>query len=86
MKCSNCGKEIKNIMLKMSIGNGDSYWTDEPIKNNDMSVSIFTDSMWAGYELTTEEQKDLILCPYCRGYPFGNKIQVYDVVEIACYK
>ena len=38
-------------------------------------------------ELTEEEMRERIECPYCKQFPFGSEeIQVYDVVRIVCFK
>ena len=39
------------------------------------------------YELSDEEQKDRICCPYCNRFPFiSEEIQIEEIVRIICFK
>ncbi len=89
MKCQKCGEQIKEINANVFNCDGsDSYYTF-PIKQVPHNAIYFeTDINWTGYDLTDEERKETIECPYCHKYPFSDKeeIQTYEIVRVVCFK
>ena len=51
-------------------------------------MTFTTNKNWTDYELTDEERKDGIRCPYCGKYPFDMKseIEIYEPVEVMMWK
>ncbi len=89
MKCEKCGKEITHISTNKFAFDGSDYNDTIGIEEDENynAVIMETDRNWTGYELTEEEMKERICCPYCNQFPFGsNEIQVFDVVRIVCFK
>lgn len=88
MKCEKCGKDLSYLYLdKFNYDGSDNFvkhYLEECLIN---AVVIETDSNWTGYELSEEEQKETIVCPYCNKFPFKKEeIQAYDVVKIVMFK
>ena len=89
MKCEKCGKDITYIKTSKFLHDGSDYDIDISIKEDKFfnAVIMETDKNWTGYELTEEEMRERIECPYCKQFPFGSEeIQIYDVVRIVCFK
>lgn len=89
MKCQKCGKEIKELRIDFFEYDGRDDFYLRPIKQvSDNAVIIDVDENWTGYELTDEERKETIECPYCKKYPFKDdlEIQIYEVVRVVCFK
>ena len=89
MRCQKCGKIIKDVRVNFFEydGNDDFYlMPTRQVPNN--AVVIDVDNNWTGYDLTDEERKETIECPYCHKYPFKDdiEIQTYEVVRIVCFK
>ena len=89
MKCAKCGKEITSITTSRFAYDGSDYDTTLGIEEHEdyNAVIMETDRNWTGYELTEEEMRERMLCPYCNKFPFGSdEIQVFNVVRIVCFK
>ena len=89
LKCKNCGAEIKEIRANVFNYDGsDSFYTFPVKQVPHNAVEFETTIDWTGYELTDEERKDTIECPYCRKYPFDKKleIQTYEILRVVCFK
>lgn len=89
MKCAKCGKEIHTVLLNMFNFNGSDDFFETDIEETEYcdAVCISTYQSWTGYELSEEEQRETILCPFCEQFPFkSGEIGVYDKVEIVCFK
>ena len=89
MKCAKCGKEITSISTSRFAYDGSDYNTTLGIEEHEdyNAVIMETDSNWTGYELTEEEMRERLCCPFCNQFPFdSNEIQIYDVVRIVCFK
>ena len=89
MKCEKCGKDIAHITTSRFSYDGSDYDDTIGIEEDEHynAVIMETDKNWTGYELSEEEMRERIECPYCKQFPFGNEeIQVYDVVRIVCFK
>lgn len=89
MKCKKCGKDIKEIKANVFNYDGSDSCCMFPIKQVPHNAVYFeTDTNWTGYELTDEERKETIECPYCKKYPFDDKavIQTYEIVRVVCFK
>ena len=89
MKCEKCGKDITHIKTSKFSYDGSNYDATIVIEEDEHfnAVIMETDRNWTGYELTEEEMRERIECPYCKQFPFGSEeIQVYDVVRIVCFK
>ena len=90
MKCSNCGKEIKEI--ETNFFNRDGSDSFEKVEINEVAevdgVSMIVDSNWCGADLTEEEQKEIMLCPFCKEYPFdkNKEIDIYEQLVVVCFK
>lgn len=88
-KCKNCGKEINEVVIYKFDCEGNDYEQKIRFKQVPTNAICFdTDINWCGYDLTDEEQKEDIQCPYCKEYPFDKniEIQVFDFVRIVCFK
>lgn len=89
MKCAKCGKEITSIGTSRFDYDGSDYDTTLGIEEHEdyNAVIMETDRSWTGYELSEEEMREHMCCPYCKQFPFGsNEIQIFDVVRIVCFK
>lgn len=89
MKCGKCGKDITHITTSRFSYDGSDYDDTIGIEEDEHynAVIMETDRNWTGYELTEEEMRERIECPYCKQFPFeSEEIQVYDVVRIVCFK
>ena len=89
MKCEKCGKGITHITTSRFSYDGSDYDDTIGIEEDEHynAVIMETDRNWTGYELTEEEMRERIECPYCKQFPFGSEeIQIYDVVRIVCFK
>lgn len=88
MKCEKCGKEINNILINTFNYDGSDNYYEYPIteyEENAVTVDVHHD--WTGDELTEEEQKDTICCPYCKQFPFiSEEIQTEQIVRIICFR
>ena len=84
--CERCGKKIDHI--NTSIFNYDGTDSDHsiPVQYEPVSgcVSFTTTPNWTDYELTDEERKEGIRCPYCGKYPFDKdcEIELYEPVSV----
>lgn len=89
MKCAKCGRKMTSIVTSRFSYDGSDYEDTLGIEEHGdyNAVIMETDKNWTGYELTEEEMREKMHCPYCRQFPFGsNEIQIYDVVRIVCFK
>ena len=89
MKCKKCGEEIKEIRTNIFNRDGSDSYYDFSIKQVPHNAVYFeTDTSWTGYELSDEERKESIKCPYCKKYPFDDKveIQTYEILRVVCFK
>lgn len=84
--CECCGKKIDHI--NTSVFNYDGTDSDRsiPVVYEPVSgcVSFTTTPNWTDYDLTDEERKEGIRCPYCGKYPFDKEceIELYEPVEV----
>ena len=84
--CEKCGKEIDHI--NTSVFNYDGSDSDYSIpitySKENGCVSFSTSQKWTGYDLTDEEQKEGIRCPYCGKFPFDDSIEIefYEPVKV----
>lgn len=88
-KCKKCGKEINEVVINAFTYDGDDIIKNVPFKQVLTNAIYFeTDINWTGYDLTDEERKEGIECPYCKKYPFDDKeeIQIYEIVRVVCFK
>ena len=89
MKCVKCGKEITSIVTSRFAYDGSNYEDTVGIEEHEdyNAVIMETSRDWTGCELSEEEIRDIIRCPYCNQFPFGSdEVQIYDVVRIVCFK
>lgn len=89
LKCKKCGAEIKEIRANVFNYDGSDSFRTFSVKQVPYNAVVFeTDINWTGYELTDEERKDTIECPYCHKYPFDDKteIQTYEILRVVCFK
>lgn len=88
VKCERCNKKISSLLVNIFNYDGSDSDKEIPIHEYEINaVTIDVDSNWCGYELTEEEQRERILCPHCKQFPFKNKeIQVHEIVRIVCFK
>lgn len=95
MVCEKCGKEIDKVVTNRFDRDGSDYELFYPLIDVDYreleedgkAVYFETDQNWTGYELTEEEQIEIIECPYCGKFPFKHEeVQVYDIVRVVCFK
>ena len=88
MKCEKCGKQINSLLIDTFNYDGSDNYYEYPIKEyeeNAATIDVYHD--WTGYELTEEEQKNTIHCPYCNQFPFiCEEIQTENIVRIICFK
>lgn len=88
--CECCGKEIDHINTSHFNHDGTDSDVSYQIQYEPCSgcVSITTDRNWTDYELTDEERKEGIRCPYCGKYPFDKncEIELYESVEVMMWK
>ena len=88
-KCKNCSKEINEVIIRQFTYDGADIPVKVPFKQVPSNAIYFeTDINWCGYDLTDEERKEDINCPYCGKYPFEEKeeIQTYEIVRVVCFK
>lgn len=88
IKCQKCGKEIESIITRSFDRMGNDYSEKRELEEYEVdAVGFDVDANWCGYDLTEEEQRELIECPCCYNYPFENKeIQVYEIVRVIGFK
>lgn len=88
MKCEKCGKEIDKLLInRFNYDGSDSEYKYYITEYEENAVTVDVDQNWTGYELTEEEQKDTICCPYCKKFPFiSEEIQTEEIVRIICFK
>ena len=88
MKCEKCGKEISNLLVIVFNFDGSDSEYKYPISECEESAVFFdADTDWTGYALPEEKQKDTILCPHCKQFPFKkDEIQVENIVRAICFK
>lgn len=84
--CEKCGKEIDHINTSVFSYDGSDSDYSFPItySKENGCVSFSTSQKWTGYDLTDDEQKERICCPYCGKYPFDDSIEIefYEPVEV----
>ena len=85
--CEKCGKKIDHIITSVfnSYDGSDSEYSLPIAYDEDGGcVQFSTTQNWTGYDLTDEEQKDRICCPFCREYPFdaNEEIELYEPEEV----
>jgi DNA-directed RNA polymerase subunit RPC12/RpoP len=84
--CERCGKKIAHINTSVFNYDGSDSDVSLPVQYDPTSgcISFTTSQNWTSYELTDEERKDDIRCPYCGKYPFDMKceIELYESVEV----
>ncbi len=84
--CEKCGKEIEHINTSVFNYDGSDSDYSVPItySKENGCVSFSTSQKWTGYDLTDEEQKERIRCPYCGKFPFDDSIEIefYEPVEV----
>ena len=84
--CERCGKLIDHI--NTSVFNYDGSDSPHSLQitydKQSQCVAFSTTPNWTGYELSDEELKDDIRCPYCGEYPFDAdvEIELYEPVEV----
>ena len=87
MICEKCGKQIDNLLIDTFLSDGSDTDMLHEIEENETVVWFETSQNWTGYELTEEEQREKISCPYCKQFPFKHgEVQVIDVVRVVCFK
>ena len=88
IKCENCGKEIKHIITRSFDRFGNDFEDIRELTEYEVdAVGFDIDKNWCGYDLTENEQRELIECPYCHKYPFeNNEIQIYEIVRVIGFK
>ena len=87
MICEKCGKQINNLLIDTFLYDGSDTDISHDIQEDETAVWFETTQNWAGYELTEEEQRERIICPYCKQFPFKHQeVQVIDVVRVICFK
>lgn len=87
MICEKCGKQIDNLLIDTFLRDGSDIDESPYIEENKTAVWFETTQNWTGYELTEEEQREHILCPYCKKFPFKHReVQVFNVVRVVCFK
>lgn len=88
MICEKCGKKIDGLNVNVFNFDGSDSDTQIPIDETSKHVAIIElEKNWTGYELSEEEQRDTITCPYCKQYPFEyEEIDTYEFVRVVCYK
>jgi len=88
--CEKCGKKIDHIITSVFNYDGSDSDYSIPItySKENGCVSFSTSQKWTGYDLTDEEQKDRICCPYCGKFPFddGIEIEFYEPVEVMMWE
>ena len=84
--CEKCGKEIDHIITSVFNYDGSDSDCSIPItyRNEYGCVSFSTSKDWTGYDLTDEEQKERISCPYCGKFPFDDseEFNFHESVEV----
>lgn len=88
MKCEKCGKQINNLLVDIFTRDGSDRDFEVPISEHEVNaVAVEVNHNWVGDELSEEEQKNTIRCPYCKQFPFeSEEIQTEEVVRIICFK
>lgn len=87
MRCEKCGRKINSLLVDFF--NYDGSDSDYEISLNERGRAAFVDvnKNWTGYELSKNEQKNTICCPYCKQFPFkSNEIQVESIIRVICFK
>lgn len=86
--CQICNSEIDYIITRKFDTMGNDYSLKKELEEYEVdAVGFDIDQNWCGYDLTEEEQRELIECPYCNNYPFKNKeIQIYEIVRVIGFK
>ena len=84
--CEKCGREIDHINTSVFNYDGSDSDYSIPITYSEENgcISFSTSQKWTGYDLTDEEQKEGIRCPYCGKFPFDDSIEIefYEPVEV----
>ena len=76
--CGCCGKEIDHINTSVFNYDGSDSDVSIPVLQEPSGggVSFDTNRNWTSYELTDEERKDDIRCPFCGKYPFDRNVEI----------
>lgn len=88
-KCGHCGKDINHVMVNFFNHEGqDSFIPCEFSEYENNAIELDVDHNWTGDELTDEEAKETIVCPYCGKFPFDEKeeLQVYEIVRLVMFR
>lgn len=84
--CERCGKKIDRINTSVFNYDGTDLDHSIPILYEPYSgcITFTTTPNWTDYDLTDEERKEGIRCPYCRKYPFDKdcEIELYEPVNV----
>ena len=88
IECQICGSKIDHIITRSFDRMGNDYSETKGLEEyEEDAVGFDTDANWCGYDLTEEEQRELIECPCCYNYPFENKeIQIHEIVRVISFK
>ena len=88
--CERCGKKIDHINTSIFNHDGTDSTHEIPIQYAPGSgcVTFEINRNWTDYDLTDEERKEGIRCPYCGKYPFDPdaEIELYEPVEVMMWK
>lgn len=89
--CKHCGFPVNEVLCSCFTHEGAdseaSFPVEEPAQHPGVA-EFFVPTSWTGYDLTTEEQAECILCPHCRKFPFDEKagINVQTLVSVVCFE
>ena len=88
MKCERCGHETDSLSVLTFDRFGSDYWDEVILEEAENSAVLAeTSRNWTGYELSEEEMKDTIRCPYCKKWPFkSDEIQIFEPVLLVMFK
>lgn len=88
MKCEICGKKLDSLLINTFDRFGSDYWDEVMIEECEKdAVIVETTRNWTGYELSEEEMRETVVCPYCKKWPFrSEELQIHEPVHLVMFK
>ena len=88
MNCEICGKQLDSLLINTFDRFGSDYWDEVTIDEcEEDAVVVETTQNWTGYELSEEEMRETVVCPYCKKWPFhSEELQIYETVRVVMFK
>lgn len=88
MKCRQCGNQLDSLLILTFDPFGSDYWDSVSFEECEKdAVVVETSHNWTGYELSEEEMRETIVCPFCKKWPFpSEELQIYEPVRLVMFR